>query len=668
MTDREEQAINTIRFLAVDAVQKANSGHPGMPMGCAPMAYVLWTEFLRHAPKSPTWLDRDRFVLSAGHGSMLLYALLHLTGYDLGIEDLKNFRQLDSRTPGHPENFLTPGVETTTGPLGQGFANGVGFAIAEKHLAAVFNRPGHDIIDHRTFGIVSDGDLMEGISHEAASLAGHLGLGKLIYLYDDNHISIEGDTKIAFTEDVDARFRAYGWHVQHVADGNDVATIRSAITNAIEERDKPSLISIRTIIGYGSPNKQNTEKVHGSPLGPDEVKLAKDNLGWPETPTFLVPDGVYDDMDAQSEGEARVREWESRLAAYAEAYPELAGQLESWFAGTLPADWESAVPTFEAGKGLASRESGGKVLDALAAAIPNLIGGSADLAGSNKTELKGRSSFQGDSPDGTIFHFGVREHAMAAITNGIVLHGGLIPFCASFLVFTDYLRPSLRLAALMGLPVVHVMTHDSIGLGEDGPTHQPVEHYMALRVIPNLNFIRPGDANETAEAWKVAIKSKDAPTVLALSRQRLATLDRTAMGAASGVARGGYVLKESSAEPEAIVIGTGSELQIAVEAGERLESEGISTRVVSLPCWRLFDQQPESYRKQVLPPQTSVRVAVEAGVTLGWERYVGTHGSVVGLDTFGASAPAEELYEHFGITADAVVARVKQALNVVSEG
>lgn len=657
--DQATQSINAVRFLAVDAVQKANSGHPGMPMGCAPMAYVLWRDRLRHNPANPDWFDRDRFVLSAGHGSMLLYALLHLTGYDLTLDDIKQFRQVGSKTPGHPENFVTRGVETTTGPLGQGFANGVGMAIAEKHMAAVFNRPGFNVIDHHTFGIVSDGDLMEGISHEAASIAGHLGLGKLVYLYDDNHISIEGDTEIAFTEDVIKRFDSYGWHTQQVADGNDLDGISAAIDAAVNETSKPSLIAVRTIIGYGSPNKQGTEHSHGSPLGPDEVRLTKETLGWPVDKTFFVPDDVYEDMNALKQGASHEEDWNGLIERYNREFPELGAELDRWMAGTLPEGWEDAVPNFEVGGSLATRSSGGKVLDALAAVIPNLIGGSADLAGSNKTELKARTSFQADSPDGSLFHYGVREHGMASICNGMYLHGGIRPFCATFLVFTDYLRPSLRLSALAEVPVVYVMTHDSIGLGEDGPTHQPVEHYMALRVIPNVNFIRPADANEVAEAWKVALKSTTRPTVLALSRQNLPTLDRAGGESAAGLSKGGYILRDCEGVPDAIVMASGSEVEIALDAVQTLEADGVAVRLVSIPCWRLFDEQSREYRDTVLPPAVTARVSIEAGVTMGWERYIGGTGVAIGLDRFGASGPAEELYAKFGITSEAVVSAVR---------
>lgn len=655
-------SINTIRFLAVDAVQKANSGHPGMPMGAAPMAYALWTKFLRHNPANPGWFDRDRFVLSAGHGSMLLYSLLHLTGYDLPMEELKRFRQLHSRTPGHPENILTPGVETTTGPLGQGFANGIGMAIAEKHLAALFNRPGFQIVNHHTYGIVSDGDLMEGVSHEAASLAGHLGLGKLTYLYDDNEISIDGSTDLSFTEDVGRRFEAYGWHVQHVDDGNDLDEISAAIQRARDEESRPSLIVVRTVIGFGSPNLQNTAEVHGSPLGEDEVILTKRNLGWEEEDTFFVPPQVREHM-----GEARVRgreleeEWKQLLASYSEQHPQEAAQLQQWIAGELPPGWDEGLPEFEDGPSMATRASSGKVLDALGQRLGQLIGGSADLTGSNKTSVSGREGFQSDNPAGAYFYFGVREHGMASICNGIALHGGLRPYCGTFLVFSDYMRPAVRLAALMGTPVIYVFTHDSIGLGEDGPTHQPVEHLMALRAIPGLTVVRPADARETREAWIAAVTNVDGPVALVLTRQGVPTLE-TEADVREGVTRGAYVVRSSGRTPDVTLIGTGSELQLALEAAAALEEEGIATSVVSMPSWELFDNQDAQYRDRVLIPNVP-RVSVEAGITQGWQKYVGDHGASIGIDRFGASAPWQELYAEFGITASYVVRRVKQVLD-----
>jgi len=659
--DLDALSINTIRFLAVDAVQRANSGHPGLPMGAAPMAYVLWTRLLKHNPNDPTWQNRDRFVLSAGHGSMLLYALLHLTGYDLPIDELMNFRQWGSKTPGHPENFVTPGVETTTGPLGQGFANGVGMAIAERFLAARFNRPGFPLVDHYTYAIVSDGDLMEGITHEAASLAGHLGLGKLIYLYDDNEISIDGSTDLAFTEDVEKRFEAYGWHVQHIDDGNDLPAVEAALKQARAVTDRPSLIDVRTIIGYGSPNKAGTAKAHGAPLGEDEVALTRRNLGWPEDQFFHIPDAVRDHMRiALTTGAGQQADWNDLLTRYRAAHPDLALQFDAWTSGTLPDGWETALPTFEAGEKLATRVASGKVLDALVPALGNLVGGSADLTPSNMTRAKGQEDFQKDHPGGGYFRFGVREHGMAAVCNGLVLHGGLRPYCATFLIFSDYLRPALRLSALMHAPVIYIFTHDSIGLGEDGPTHQAVEHYAALRAIPNLTFIRPADAIETAEAWRAALERTTGPTALALTRQKLAPLDRSA--STGGLHRGAYVLRDSDGTPELILIASGSEVGLIVEAAEVLRGEGVGVRLVSMPSWELFAEQSQAYRDEVLPPSVTKRLAVEAGVTLGWERYVGTEGRILGLDHFGASAPGNVVMEKLGFTVENVLTHARALL------
>jgi transketolase len=663
-TDLDELAINTIRFLAVDAVQRAESGHPGMPMGAAPMAYVLWTRHLSHNPRDPQWPDRDRFVLSAGHGSMLLYALLHLTGYDLSMEELKNFRQWGSKTPGHPEAHLTPGVETTTGPLGQGVANAVGMAIAEKHLAARFNTPERPLVDHYTYAICSDGDLMEGISHEAASLAGHLGLGKLIYLYDDNEISIDGSTDLAFTEDVDARFEAYDWHVQRIDDGNDLHAIDAAIQAARAETERPSLISVRTHIGYGSPNQQDTAAAHGSPLGEDEVVLTKRNLGWPEDETFYVPDAVRDHLrEAISRGADAQAAWNERFARYKEEQPEKAQAFATGMVGDLPDGWADALPTFEAGTSMATRAASGTTLDALGPHLPSLIGGSADLTGSNKTDIEGRHDFQTDRPEGQYFRFGVREHAMAGAANGMALHGGVRPYVGTFLIFSDYLRPSLRLSALMEQPVIYVFTHDSIGLGEDGPTHQPIEHLMALRAIPNLTLIRPADANETAQAWRAALQNDHGPTALALTRQGLPTLDRTTYASAEGVRQGAYVLSDDDDTPDAILIASGSEVQHIARAAETLRADdGINVRVVSMPSWALFDAQPDAYRDAVLPPNVDVRLAMEAGRAQGWERYVGPKGRIIGIDRFGASAPGSTNMEQFGFTAEHVVDTVRAML------
>ncbi|MGD8954672.1 MAG: transketolase [Desulfobacterales bacterium] len=665
--ERDQLCINTIRMLAADAVEKARSGHPGMPMGAAAMAYVLWTRFLRHNPQNPAWPDRDRFVLSAGHGSMLLYSLLHLTGYDLALDELKNFRQWESKTPGHPEHGITPGVETTTGPLGQGFANGVGMAIAEHHLASVFNRPGREIVNHFTYGIVSDGDLMEGISHEAASLAGHLGLGKLIYLYDDNHISIEGSTDIAFTEDRLKRFAAYGWHVQQVTDGNDLEQLSAAITAAREETRRPSFIAVRTHIGYGSPNKQDTSGVHGEPLGAEELKLTKQNLNWPAEPAFYLPEEAVSHFhEALEKGAQLDRNWQEAFAAYQTAHPELAARWRQWTDGSLPEAWEGEMPVFNADtKGIATRVASGKVLNAIAGRITNLMGGSADLAPSTKTLIDNEGDFQPPGFGGRNMRFGVREHAMGGILNGMSLHGGLIPYGATFLIFSDYMRPAIRLAALMKLHVIYVFTHDSIGLGEDGPTHQPIEQLAALRAIPNLKVVRPCDANETVEAWKAALKSIGGPVALVLTRQNLPVLDRTVYRPAAGLQKGAYVLHDpQDSRPDLLLMASGSEVHIALAAAAALSGMGIAVRVVSMPCWELFDEQPEGYRRLALPPEVTARLAIEAGSPQGWHRYVGSRGIVIGLTHFGASAPYEVLYEKFGLTADHVV---EESLNLLEQ-
>ncbi|NBC00631.1 MAG: transketolase [Bacteroidetes bacterium] len=653
-------AINTIRFLAVDAVQKAQSGHPGMPMGTAPLAHMLWSRHLKHNPADPHWPNRDRFVLSAGHGSMLLYALLHLTGYDLSMEEIKNFRQWGSQTPGHPENFETPGVETTTGPLGQGFGNAVGMAIAEQRLAAEFNRPDYPIIDHYTYGICSDGDLMEGVSQEAASLAGHLGLGKLIFFYDANEITIDGRTDIAFTEDVAQRFRAYGWHVETVEDETDLDALDAAVTAGQEATDRPTLIVTYTTIGYGSPNKADSSAAHGAPLGADEVEKTREALGW-DYPPFHVPDEVYRyTQQALTRGADAQAAWNDLLEAYGEDHPEAAQRLERWLSGDLPLGWDADLPTFEPGTSMATRKASGAALNALAPNVENLFGGSADLAGSNKTTMDAFDHFQRDTPHGNNVNFGVREHGMAAICNGIALHGGLRPFCATFLIFTDYLRPSLRLAALMGLPVTYVCTHDSIGLGEDGPTHQPVEHYAALRAIPNLTFIRPADATETVQAWKVALEHTDGPVVLSLTRQGLPEQDHA--GSTGDLSKGAYILRDSDGTPDLLLIASGSEVGLAVEAAEALQADDVNVRVVSMPSWELFEAQPDAYQAKVLPPDVTARVAVESGVPLGWERYTGPHGAIVGLNRFGASAPGAEVMDHLGFNVDNVVAHCRQVL------
>ncbi len=665
-TDLDQLCVNTIRMLSADGVQKANSGHPGMPMGAAAMAYVLWTRFLKHNPKNPAWPNRDRFVLSAGHGSMLLYSLLHLTGYDLPLEELQNFRQWGSKTPGHPEHGLTPGVETTTGPLGQGFANGVGMALAERFLAARFNRPGHHIVDHFTYGIVSDGDLMEGISHEAASLAGHLGLGRLIYFYDDNHISIEGDTDIAFTENRTGRFVAYGWHVQRVDEGNNLEALEQALVEAQKETKRPSLIAVRTHIGYGSPNKQDTAGVHGEPLGPEELKLTKQNLGWPPEQNFLIPDEALAHFRrAIDEGQKLEDRWQAAFEAYQENFKASTAEWKRWINGQLPDAWEKDIPVFESDeKGTATRVASGTVLNAVAPRIGNLIGGSADLAPSTKTLITGEADFQASDYGGRNLRFGVREHGMGGILNGMALHGGLMPYGATFLIFSEYMRPAIRLAALTELKVIYVFTHDSIGLGEDGPTHQPIEQLAALRAIPNLTVIRPCDANETAQAWQAAINHQGGPVALALTRQNLPTLNRNGTFApAEGLHQGAYILKEADSEtPEVILIASGSEVEIAIAAAEMIKAKGPGVRVVSMPSWELFDAQPQDYQRLILPPDVKAKIAIEAGSPQGWHRYVGEFGRIIALDHFGASAPYKTLYEKFGLTAEHVL---ENALEIV---
>jgi len=662
--DLDELCVNTIRTLAMDAVQKAKSGHPGMPMGAAAMAYTLWTRYLRHNPTNPHWPNRDRFVLSAGHGSMLLYALLHLTGYDLPLEEIKQFRQWGSRTPGHPEHGLTPGVETTTGPLGQGFANGVGMAIAERFLAEHFNRPGFPIVDHYTYAIVSDGDLMEGVSSEAASLAGHLRLGKLIYLYDDNEISIESSTDLAFTEEVGHRFEAYNWHVQRL-NGNDIEAVARAIEAAQAETQRPSLIIAHTHIAFGSPHKQDTAAAHGAPLGEEEVRATKEVLGWPLKPPFFIPpEALAHFRQAVERGRAQEAEWQRLLDAYAVQYPELAARWRMVMAGELPADWDADIPRFRPEDGpMATRVASGKTLNALVDRLPTLVGGSADLSPSTSTYLRGHGDLEFDLYCGHNMHFGVREHAMGGIVNGMALHGGVIPYGATFLIFSDYMRPPIRLAALTGIHVVFVFTHDSVGLGEDGPTHQPVEQLAALRVIPHLTVIRPADANETAEAWRVAIQAKG-PVALALTRQNLPIFDRTSLAPADGLARGAYVLAEAPAgrRPDAILIASGSEVALALAACEELAHQGAAARVVSMPSWELFEEQPQSYKDEVLPRDITARLAIEAAAPYGWWRYVGSGGDVLGLERFGASAPGDIVLEKLGFTVDNVVARAQALL------
>lgn len=662
-TSVETLAINAIRFLAVDAVQKANSGHPGLPLGAAPMAYTLWARYLRHNPRNPTWTNRDRFILSAGHGSMLLYALLHLTGYDVSLDDLKAFRQWKSITPGHPEVHLTPGVETTTGPLGQGFANGVGMALAESFLAATFNRPNFAVVDHYTYVLASDGDLMEGVASEAASLAGHLKLGKLIVLYDDNKVMLSAATSAAFSEDVVARFDAYGWHTQRVEDGNDTAAIAQAIEAATAESERPSLIAVRTIIGYGSPNKQGTSKAHGEALGADEVKLTKQALGWPVEPDFFEPKEALEHLHSAVDHGARWEaEWQTMFQAWAAEYPDLAAQWETAHSGALPEGWARDIPVWQVGgKPVATREANGEVLNAIAKHIPTMIGGDADLSGSTRTLISGAETYSAAARAGRNLQFGVREHAMGSLTNGIALHGGVIkPYTATFMTFSDYMRPPIRLASIMEIAPIFIFTHDSIGVGEDGPTHQPVEHLAALRVIPNLTVLRPADGNETAAAWKTAME-QHGPTALVFTRQKLPILPPE--GIMEGVARGAYVLAEAEGgAPQVLLLGSGSEVHIAMAARGLLAKEGIRARVVSMPSWELFSKQEAAYRDQVLPPAVKARVAVEAGVSFGWHRWVGDQGRIVALDHFGASAPQEILYREFGLTPEAVVAAAKASL------
>ncbi len=652
--------INTIRTLSMDAVQQANSGHPGAPMGMAPAAYVLWTQFLRHNPRNPDWFNRDRFILSAGHASMLLYSLLHLTGYDLSLEEIKNFRQWGSKTPGHPEYKCAPGVETTTGPLGQGFANAVGMAMAEAHLASCYNRPGHPVIDHYTYVMCGDGDLMEGVASEAASLAGHLGLSKMICLYDDNKISIEGSTDIAFTEDVEARFNAYNWQVQKVADGNDIDAIARAISAARAEKEKPSMIIIRSHIAYGSPNKQDTAGAHGAPLGEEEIRLTKKNLNWPEEARFRVPENALKKFrECVDRGKEAESSWKEAFEAYEKANPELARTLTGAIDNTLPDGWDADIPDFSDTEGIATRAASGKVLNALAGKLAGLFGGSADLAPSNNTLIAGSHDFQKDRYDGRNIRFGVREHGMGGILCGIALHRGLRPYGGTFLTFADYMRPSIRLAALMQLPVIYVFTHDSIALGEDGPTHQPVEHLASLRAIPGLTVIRPADARETAEAWRQALQTPDGPVALVLSRQKLPVLDPNRYGSVSDLAKGAYILEKNDAMPDIILIATGSEVHLALEAKKRLAQDSISARVVSMPSWELFEKSDALYQEAVLPGAVTARIAVEAGQPFGWERYSRT---IIGIAHYGASAPAEIVMEKFGFTADHIVATAREIL------
>jgi transketolase len=659
---KESRAIHAIRFISADGVQKANSGHPGLPMGAAAMAYTIWTRHLRHSPRNPTWPGRDRFVLSGGHGSMLLYSLLYLTGYDLTLDDLKSFRQWGSRTPGHPERGITPGVEVTTGPLGQGFANGVGMAIAATHMGAEFNEPDYPLIDPYIFAIVTDGDLMEGISSEAASLAGHLRLGRLIYLYDDNRISIDGSTDLAFTEDRAARFVAYGWQVQLVADGNDVEAIDQAIRKAKLDY-RPSLIVCKTQIGYGLPTRQGTEKAHGEPPGVEELKAAKQNSDWPLEPDFYVPQDILEEFrQAIPKGERLEQQWQKLLQSYCRVFPRKAVELERRLAGSLSEGWDHDLPAFPAdAKGMASRVASGKVLNMFAGRVPEILGGSADLAPSNKTWIDGAASFQANTPSGRNFHFGVREHAMGGIVNGMAVFGGVIPYGGTFLVFSDYMRPAIRLSALSHYPSIWVFTHDSIGVGEDGPTHQPVEHLAALRSIPGLVLLRPGDANEVTQAWRLAINRRDGPTALIFSRQDLPTLDRSFYAPAVGVEKGAYVLADlGDGKPDLILMASGSELSLIVEAGKKLAASGINIRLVSFPSWELFAAQDEDYKESVLPAAIERRIAIEAGVPQGWERWVGSQGKILAIDHFGASAPYKTIYQAFGLSIENLVVAAEQ--------
>lgn len=681
--DSDKLSINTIRFLAIDAIQKANSGHPGLPMGAAPMAYILWTRFLKHNPGNPQWFNRDRFVLSAGHGSMLLYSLLHLTGYDLSLDQIKQFRQWGSMTPGHPERGITPGVEVTTGPLGQGFGNAIGMAMAEAFLAARYNQLGHKIIDHYTYSLVSDGDLMEGVASESASLAGHLRLGKLICLYDNNHVTLSAATDLTFTEDVKKRFAAYGWHTQSIADGNDLKTIERAIKRAHQVKARPSLILVQTHLGFGSPNKQDTYEAHGSPLGEAEVILTKQNLGWPLEPSFYIPESALANFrKAVDKGKKYETNWDKRFSAYAQFYPDLAQELRRMMQEELPQGWDMDIPEFLPDtRGMATRVASGKIMNGIASKLPTFIGGSADLDPSTHTALAEEGDFEGRqetmydsqgsvgggwSYSGNNLHFGIREHAMGSIINGMAAHGGTLPFGSTFLIFSDYMRPPMRLAALMGLHVTYVFTHDSIALGEDGPTHEPVEQLLGLRSIPNMLVIRPADANETAAAWRIAIEHKDGPVALILTRQNLPILDlKKYTQLPLGVRSGGYVLADANGStlPDITLIATGSEVPLALAAREKLETQGIRARVVSLPCWNLFDAQPVEYKEAVLPPDVPM-LAIEAGVSLGWRPYVGAGIAVIGVDRFGASAPGETVMREYGFSVDHVVQQVLTVLKL----
>lgn len=660
LDDFTKKCVDTLRFLAIDAVQKANSGHPGLPMGMADVASVLWTKYLKHNPKNPKWMNRDRFILSAGHGSMLLYGLLHLTGYPISMDDLKNFRQWGSITPGHPESHMTPGVETTTGPLGQGFANGVGMAMAGRFLAERFNKDGYPVVDYKIYAIVSDGDLMEGVTHEAASLAGHLGLNELIYIYDNNNITIDGHTDLAFTEDRGKRFEAYGWYVQHI-NGHDHDEIDRALSNALKEKERPSMIIAKTTIGYGSPNRANTAKVHGSPLGDGEIALTREKLDWPEERFYIPPRVLSHYRKAVAEGEKAEARWNDMMEKYSIEYKEQGKQWKEIISAELPLHWDRDIPEFAPGSSAATRASSGKVLNAIAKNLPGLLGGSADLHSSNLTYIDGFGPLRKGNFKGRNIHFGIREHVMGSIMNGMALNGGVIPYGGTFLVFSDYMRPAIRLAAIMGLRVIYVFTHDSIGLGEDGPTHQPIEHLSVLRAIPNLTVIRPAEASETAWAWKAALMNNKGPTALALTRQNVPTFDRKEMNSAEGLCKGAYILTGDE-NPEVILTGSGSEIHIAVEAYKVLSKAGIKTRVVSMPSWELFDKEPEEYKNNVFPPNVSIRIAIEAGIKQGWEKYLGPKGAMVSIEGFGASAPYEKIYEEYGLTAGNMVRVAKKLL------
>jgi transketolase len=662
----DDLAINTIRFLAVDAVQKANSGHPGMPMGCAPIAYMLYTKLMNHNPENPKWYNRDRFILSAGHGSMLLYSMLHLCGYEVSLEQLKNFRTFGSITPGHPEFGLTPGVETTTGPLGQGFANAVGMAIAQEYLGSLFNKGKYRILDHYIYGICSDGDLMEGVSHEAASLAGHLKLSKLIFFYDDNKITIDGSTSLAFSEDVGQRFEAYGWQVLRVNNVNELSQIEDAVNRAKSESKKPTLIVTKTNIGYGSPNKQDTSEAHGSPLGDEEIRLTKKKLGWPEDLSFYIPEEIFEMfLKVKEEGIEKEKHWQANFDEYKKEYPSEASMFISFMNNEFGSEWESALPVFsDDGKKLATRAASGKVLNSIAVKLPTLIGGSADLAPSNNTFLKGIGEFSAENRSGRNFHFGIREHGMASVMNGMAIYGGIIPYGGTFLIFSDYLRPTIRLASLSHIKPIYIFTHDSIGLGEDGPTHQPVEHLAALRAIPGNIVIRPADANETVSAWKTAINYQHGPVSIILTRQGLPILDQNKFTSAENLAKGAYILQENTGKPDIILIASGSEVSLSLKAAQALIEKGINVRVVSFPSWELFEKQDNDYKESVLPKKVKARIAVEAGVKMGWEKYTGEYGDVISIEKFGASAPAEIIFDKYGFNTGNIV---ETALNVLEK-